>query len=222
MLAEDCLQTHHGGCEGQALLQPPAWLSLHPAVPGGVLHLCSTPCPLLLLTSQLRILFHRIWNSTSPRRALPSFCGAEGQGESSQQSGGVKAKPSDPRHPRQKHPGHTSLWCPQSKTNWAGLVCSERGCCRNRLEKGSELLLYPYLTPQLRVLVQSRNIGRGSCCFTPSSSTAGQDGLGGKKPNSPCCLPGGPQRLGGITACQVGEPTGRNTGSFIQRGRLKA
>lgn len=45
----------------------------------------SAPCPPLLLTSQLRILFHRIWNSTSPRRALPSFWGAECQGESSRQ-----------------------------------------------------------------------------------------------------------------------------------------
>jgi len=38
----------------------------------------ATPCIPLLLTSQLRILFHRIWNSTSPRRALPSFWTAEG------------------------------------------------------------------------------------------------------------------------------------------------
>lgn len=41
--------------------------------------------PALLLTSQLRILFHRIWNSTSPRRALPSFWRAEGQGGQSSQ-----------------------------------------------------------------------------------------------------------------------------------------
>lgn len=42
---------------------------------GQVLPQTSSPHPIgaAPLTSQLRILFQRIWNSTSPRRALPSF-----------------------------------------------------------------------------------------------------------------------------------------------------
>lgn len=60
---------------------------------------------LLLLTSQLRILFHRIWNSTSPRRALPSFWRAEGQGESSQQMVWCKGKDI-----RSQTPGVRKAW----------------------------------------------------------------------------------------------------------------
>lgn len=67
--------------------------------------------PPLLLTSQLRILFHRIWNSTSPRRALPSFWGAEGQGgQSSQERGWCKGKA-------------TRSQPPEARKAWTHLVC---------------------------------------------------------------------------------------------------
>lgn len=71
-------------------LQPGCPLTLLPQK--GCYPPCSVPYPPLLLTSQLQILFHRIWNSTSPRRALPSFWEAEGQGESRQQRGWCKGK----------------------------------------------------------------------------------------------------------------------------------
>lgn len=71
-----------------------------------------------LLTSQLRILFHRIWNSTSPRRALPSFWGAEGQGgQSSQERGCCKGKAtrSQPHEARKRW---THLACPVFPPNF--------------------------------------------------------------------------------------------------------
>lgn len=73
--------------------------------------------------------------------------------------------------------GSTSLWCPWSKT---GLACSKRGCCRARLENGSELLLYPHLTTQLPVLVQAGTQAMAPVTLHLSSATAGQDGLGEK------------------------------------------
>lgn len=63
---------------GKCLLLIPTPMAKHPH------HKCSIEAWTLLqhflaplLTSQLRILFHRIWNSTRPRRALPSFWGTE-------------------------------------------------------------------------------------------------------------------------------------------------
>lgn len=115
--------------------------------------------------------------------------------------------------------GSTPLWCPRSKT---GLACSKRGCCRPRLEKGSELLLYPRLTPQLHVLVQAGTQAMTPVTLHVSSSTAGHDGLGGKKPNSASSLPGVPQRLGGIMARQAGEPVMKgSTGRFLMEGKVK-
>lgn len=115
--------------------------------------------------------------------------------------------------------GSTLLWCPQSKT---GLVGSKKGCCRARLEKGSEVLLYPRLTPQLHVFVQAGTKAMAPVALHLSSSTAGQDGLGGMKSNSPHSLPGAPQRLGGITARQAGEPAGKgSTGHFCLEGKVE-
>lgn len=60
--------------------------------------------------------------------------------------------------------GSTTLSYPRSKTR---LPCNKRGCCRARLEKGLEVLLYPRSDHSAARPWASRNTGHGSCRFTP-------------------------------------------------------